>query len=110
MENYGTPAPATGNKKLVALMCYCGMMWVIGLLADEYKDDPFVKKHVNAGIQLTFSIFALILVNIIPILGQIVFCIAMIALLIFYIMGIVKAITGKDYVVPIIGEKFTVIH
>ena len=57
MENYGTPAPATGNKKLVALMCYCGMMWVIGLLADEYKDDPFVKKHVNAGIQLTFSIF-----------------------------------------------------
>ncbi len=110
MENYGTPAPATGNKKLVALMCYCGMMWVIGLLADEYKDDPFVKSHVNAGIQLTFSMFAITLVNIIPILGQIACGIAAIALVVFFIMGIVKAISGKNFVVPIIGEKFTVIH
>lgn len=108
MENYGTPANA-GSKKFMGLLCYLGF-WIVALLLDEYKNDAYIKSHANASIVLSAVLLISIIVNIIPFLGQLVYCIIAVMGLVFWIMGIVKALQGKTFTLPIVGEKLVVIH
>lgn len=104
MENFENNAPATStgdNSKLLAILSYFGA-WMFALLIKPEKDNEYVKNHAKNGIIVT----VLSLVNIIPFLGQL----AYIVVLVFAIIGIIKAAQGKTYDFPIFGGMFPVLN
>ena len=96
------PSAPSGNGKLYAILSYICPLWLIGLLAEPEKNDPYVKNHFNNGIVLSICG---VVCGIIPVIGWI----ASIAVLVFAIMGIVAAAQDNYFTIPIIGEKIKII-
>ena len=90
------------NNKLYNILAYVGILWLVGLIAA--KDEPDVKFHVNQGIVLTIAGFVAGILNIIPILGQILCLVICLVLFVFAIMGIVNAAKGEQKELPLIGK------
>lgn len=101
----------TNNNKVMAVLCYLGILWIIPLLT-EHKNDPFVKFHINQGIIL--SIFWVVvrvaswILSFIPVLGPIVSWAAWIAIVVLMVLGIMNAVNMEEKPLPIIGTLFTV--
>ncbi len=91
-----------GDNKIFNVLSYFGILWLIGLIAKP--NEPDVRFHVNQGIILSIALFAAGLLNIIPILGQILFGLVGLAVFIFAIMGIVSAVKGEQKELPLIGK------
>jgi len=103
---YGAP---TGSEKAFAILSYIGILWLIGLLKEPEKDVPYVKNHVNNGIILCIVNVAAAVLNIIPVVGTIVYGVVGLAAFVFAIIGIVKACQNTTYTIPLIGDKFVII-
>ena len=93
-----------GNSVLFSVLAYFGPLFLIGLLVSPEKDDPFVKCHVNNGIWLFIVCVAGGIIAGIPLLGWIIGALVELGTLIFFIIGIVKAINGEMYEYPIVGS------
>lgn len=106
-ENIETKS-ASGNAKVFAILSYIGILWLLGLLIEPEKNDPFVKNHVNNGILLSIGGAILGVLAVIPIV-QIVAGLASIAMLVFAIMGIVQAAGDKEFTIPLVGDKIQII-
>ena len=96
------PQAPAGNGKLYAILAYIGIFWLIGLLAEPEKNDPYVKNHVNNGLIL---FIAGLICLIIPVVGWL----CSIAVLVFAIMGIVYAAQNRLFTIPLIGDKFSLV-
>ena len=96
----GTVDSKSKNTNM-AILAY--ILFFIPLLTDA-KDDPFVKFHVYQGLTIFILAVAGAVVNIIPILGQIVSFAVSIAIVVFVIMGIISAAKGEEKELPIIGK------
>ena len=92
------PSEPINNAKIFAILSYIRGLWLLGLLIEPEKNDPFVKNHVNNGIILYI---AGIICAIIPFLGWL----CSIVILVFAIIGIVNAAQNKMYTIPLIGDK-----
>lgn len=101
----------TNNNKVMAILCYLGILWVVPLLTD-HKNDPFVKFHINQGIILTIAWAALfivgLLIGLIPVLGPLVNWVARLALFVLSILGIMNAVNMEEKPLPVIGTLFEV--
>lgn len=87
-----------GNDKLFAVLCYLDL-WMFALISNPEKNHEFVRNHIKNGIILSVCLMVL---AVIPFVGWI----AEIAVLVFSIIGIVKAIKGEEYNLPIFGNMF----
>jgi|SRR3989338_5097661 len=101
------PAPHGGSKdveenKAIAAIGYLGILCLIPLLAK--KDSPYAQHHGKQGLVLTIAWLILFVANVIPVFGQLVWFIGSIVLLVLSIMGIVKALNGELWEVPVIGQ------
>ena len=96
------------RTKVLSALCYISFVFMIVALLVE-PDSKFVRYHVNQSIVLTVFEFICGLVCVVPIIGWIVGAIGSIAVIVFTIMGIVRAAKGKAIDLPIIG-KYTVVH
>ena len=103
---YGAP---TGSEKAFAILSYIGILCLIGLLKEPEKDVPYVKNHVNNGIILCIVNVAAAVLNVIPVVGTIVYGVVGLAAFVFAIIGIVKACQNTTYTIPLIGDKFVII-
>lgn len=101
------------NGVLFAALSYVLILWVLGLVLEPHKNNPFVKKHVNNGIILT--ILALIcavicwVLNFIPVLGAIISAVVGLAFLGIMILGIYKAYKKQDFILPVIGDSIKIV-
>jgi uncharacterized membrane protein len=77
---------------------------IIFLVIEPYKNSSFVRFHSWQCIFLYLAGFVIGFVNVIPILGQIVFIIAMIGLFVMWIMALLKALKGERWEIPFIGK------
>jgi uncharacterized membrane protein len=102
------PAPHHGgskdvdDNKAMAAIAYLGILCLIPLLGK--KDSPYAQHHAKQGLILVIAWLILFVLNIIPVFGQLVWFIGSIVLLILSIMGIVKALNGEWWEVPVIGQ------
>ena len=81
---------SASNNKLMAIISYFGILWIIPLLTDA-KNDSFVKFHIKQGIILTISFFVVWVVGgMIPILGWMAIPILNLILFVIFIMGIIS--------------------
>lgn len=77
---------------------------IIFLLVEPYNRSSFVRFHAWQSIFLGIAAFAIGIINIIPILGQIIFLIGMLILFVAWIVALLKALKGERYQLPIIGK------
>lgn len=84
------------NPKAAAIMAYIPAFWVIAILASDYKNNKFIRFHMNQG--LILSLFMMLVP--IPIVGWI----WGIFLTVCMVMGIVNANGGKNKQLPLIGK------
>lgn len=86
------------NNKLMAVLCYLGILWLIPFLAA--KESPFVKYHLNQGLLVLILGLIVAAISWIPLIGWlcgvVVFALA--------IIGIVNAVNGKAQELPVIGR------
>ncbi|MBR2295147.1 MAG: hypothetical protein IJ869_05240 [Clostridiales bacterium] len=105
----GDSTTPVGNDKVFAILCYVGILWLLGLLIAPEKDHAFVKNHVNNGILLSICGVVVSIICVIPIIGWILGALLGIAIFVFWIMALIAAIQGKMHTLPIIGDKITLI-
>jgi uncharacterized membrane protein len=77
---------------------------IIFLVMAPYNTKPFVKFHAFQCLGLAVVMICLAFVNIVPILGQIVYAICGICMLVVWVICIVKASRGSAFKLPIISE------
>ncbi|MFH1910374.1 MAG: hypothetical protein ABIJ72_04305 [bacterium] len=95
---------AEGQKNIgMAVLCYLGILILVPLLTDA-KNDAFVKFHLKQGIVLIIASIAISVINIIPIIGQLISIVGGLIVFVLWIMGIINAAGGQEKELPIIGK------
>jgi uncharacterized membrane protein len=77
---------------------------LIFLLIDPYKQKPFVKFHAIQELGLTVVAFLLHFLVIIPVLGWIAYIVGSFALLIVWVLSIIKASQGGAFKIPFLAD------
>ena len=90
------------DDKVIAALGYIGILCLLPLLLK--KNSPFAQHHGKQGLVITIAWVLLWIGNIIPVLGQIVWFVGSIALLILVVMGMMKAMAGETWVMPYLGK------
>lgn len=95
--------------KLFAFIGYWGLLFLVPILAK--KDNKFAVFHGKQGMVLTIAFIAVIIVftilSIIPYIGilfMIIEWLALIVMCVFAIIGMIQALTGKYWKMPIFGD------
>lgn len=97
------PASGGDTAKLLAVFGYLtGIVALIAILIEPYKDDTFVRHHAMQALALAVAWILDSVVYAIPVLGWIAGPIISIALLVFAIMGAVKAWQGEMWEMPVV--------
>lgn len=91
------------QDKIQLVLSYLGCLCLIPLLT--VKDSDFVKFHAKQGLVLGLAIFVLSLVlNFIPVVGQIVSCVLFVGWLVAAILGITKSLKGERWRIPVVAD------
>ncbi len=99
----GRPGPASDTSKLLAALGYLiGIVALIAILIEPYKNEAFVKFHAIQALALWVVLIVANILVAIPVLGWIVWVVAWIGGLVLGIMGIINAFQGKYWEMPII--------
>jgi uncharacterized membrane protein len=98
-----TPPQGVANNNGMAILAYLGILIVIPFLTEAHK-DPYVKFHLKQGLALIIMEIVAMFIIAIPILGWIASPILWLASLVFIIIGIMNAASGKMKELPFIGQ------
>lgn len=96
------------NNKLMAVLSYIGFLWVIPYIARR-NESPYVRFHLNQGLPLLIgyvimSVFGFILPSLMGVFGRTFMWIIRTALMIFTVLGVFNAASGKAKKLPVIGD------
>jgi fumarate reductase subunit D len=100
--DYIPPQTNLDEDRLIAAIGYLGILCLVPLLLK--KNSAFAQHHGKQGLVVLLAWVVLWIGNIIPILGQIVWFVGSIALLILVILGMVNALQGKMWEMPFLGS------
>ena len=93
------------SKKATGIVAYISIIgWIIAFLAGDKEGAKF---HLNQALvvdvaMIIFNIVAGIL-RIVPVVGALISLVISIALLVFWIMGLVAAIKEEEKEIPLLG-------
>lgn len=90
------------ENKVLAAIGYISILCILPLVLKP--KSAFCKFHGKQGLVLLIAAVITGALNVIPILGQILFVIGSVAITILSILGILKALSGEYWEMPYIGE------
>jgi len=96
--------PGLADNVAVALAYVTIIPAILFLILEPYNRRPFVKFHALQCIGLALCSLIFSTVMIIPVLGWIVGVVGHLAVVVFWIISIIKAYQGVKYKVPVIGN------
>lgn len=106
MESPTNVTPPKSNdieeNKLLAVIGYLGILCLIPLLGK--KDSAFCQFHGKQGLVLFVAWLILWACNIVPVLGQLVFFLGSVGLLVLVILGMVHTLNGEEWELPLLGK------
>lgn len=102
MENMPQNTKDIDENKLLAAIGYLGILCLVPLLGK--KDSAFCQFHGKQGLVIFIVWLVFWACNIVPILGWTVFFFGSIGLLVLIIMGVVHALNGEEWEVPLLGK------
>ena len=94
--------PKNDYEKVLAALSY---VWVLVLVPFVLgHDKPFVAQHAKQGLALFIFELFLLLLGVIPILGWLAALAGWMAVMVAAVLGIVHALGGKAYEIPILNN------
>lgn len=90
------------ENKVIAAIGYIWVLFLVPLLGK--KESKFAQFHAKQGLVLFIASIILMVIGWIPILGWLIFFVGGISILIFSIMGIIKALQGEYWEMPLVGQ------
>ena len=88
--------------KVYAVIAYLGILCIIPLLLK--KDNKFALFHGKQGLVLFIGEIGAAIVNIVPVLGQLIWVLAVLVFGILSLIGIIQALMSNYWKMPIIGD------
>ena len=101
-----TPTPVADNGKTIAIISYITLVGlIIAFIMHSSNKTALGAFHIRQMLLLSLVGIVASFINIIPILGQIVWLIAGLGMLVLWVMGLIAAVNGEMKPMPLIGEK-----
>lgn len=100
-QDHVPPQVHLPDDRLIAAIGYLGILCLVPLILK--KDSAFAQHHGKQGLVLLIAWIVLWIGNVIPVLGQIVWMLGSIALIILMILGSVNALQGRLWQMPVLG-------
>src|SRR5579875_101746 len=103
---YAAPAADQGLSDTAAgALAYITIIpAIIFLVMEPYNRRPFVKFHAFQCLGLAVVWFCLGIIRIVPIIGLLIMLVGSLALLVCWVMSIIKASQGSYFKLPVISE------
>lgn len=98
----GGDAPSDTGKILAAIGYLVGIVALIAILIEPYKNERFVRHHAIQALAIWVGWILISVVSAIPVIGWIVAAVGWVALLVFSIMGLIKAFQGEYWEMPVV--------
>ena len=89
--------------KMYAVISYLWILCFVTLIVK--KDNKFAAFHGKQGLVLFLSWLFLLVIGIVPVIGNIIGFVGMIILMVLAFSGIIHALRGDYWVMPILGQK-----
>lgn len=104
IQSVGGPGDQVRDQdKIMLVLAYFVLFSLIPLLT--VKDSDYVKFHAKQGLVLCGIYFAFTLViNFIPVIGQLIWCVSVLGYLVVSVMGIMKALKGERWRIPVVAD------
>ncbi len=93
--------PSIADEKIIAAIGYLWILFLLPLLLK--KESEYCQFHAKQGMVLFITSIVLMVINIIPILGQIIFFLGSITIAVLALLGFVNALQGRKWKLPILG-------
>ncbi|MGD0631639.1 MAG: hypothetical protein ABR987_20100 [Terracidiphilus sp.] len=77
---------------------------IIFLIVEPYNKNSYIRFHSWQSIFLNIVAIVIGFINIIPILGQLIFLVGMLILFVAWIIVLLKALKGERFKLPLIGD------
>jgi uncharacterized membrane protein len=90
------------DSKVIAALSYVWILFLVPLIVK--KDSPFAKWHAKQGLVLFIAEIIGMIVGWIPLIGWLIGFVVFIFAVVVSIIGILKALGGEGYEVPVIGK------
>ena len=98
----GGDVPSDTGKILAAIGYLVGIVALIAILIEPYKNERYVRHHAVQALAIWVGWILISVVSAIPIVGWIVAAVGWVALLVFSIMGAIKAFQGEMWEMPVV--------
>ncbi|MBI5466135.1 MAG: hypothetical protein HY974_02520 [Candidatus Kerfeldbacteria bacterium] len=96
------PLAITQDDKVYAALSY---LWALALVPLLFKRDrAFVQFHAHQGFLLFAAEMAIGMVAVVPLLGWLVGFFGSLASVLFSVLGLVAALTGRTWEMPFLGR------
>ena len=95
-------SPLSDDNKAFAVLSYLGLLSLIPLLLK--KNNEYIQFHARQGFVLAIAEIAACFLNIIPFIGPIFWMILSFVFVIVSIVGIIKALEGEKWEIPVLSE------
>lgn len=93
----------TVENKILASLSYLGILVIIPILFNK-KKNKFVLFHAKQGLILLFVEIIISFVNVVPLLGMLVWFLAVFIFIIISVVGILKVWQEKEWQMPIVSD------
>ena len=90
------------DGKIYAVIGYLGILCIIPLLIK--KENKFALFHGKQGLILFIGEIGAAIINIIPVLGQLIWVLAVLVFGMLSLVGIVQALMGNYWKMPVVGD------
>jgi uncharacterized membrane protein len=102
-----SPPATTEEDKTVAIVAYLTLIgFIAAIIIHSNKKTKLGAFHLRQMLGFILSMFAVIILMIIPIIGWILLPIFYIFMLVCWIMGLVAAINGQMKPMPVVGPLY----
>lgn len=98
----GGDMPSDTGKILAAIGYLVGIVALIAILIEPYKNERYVRHHAVQALAIWVGWIAISVVSAIPIIGWIIAAVGWVVLLVFAIMGAIKAFQGEMWEMPVV--------
>ncbi len=105
------PVAAASPQDMEQGKTFAILSYVIGFIGLPFflvplitRKNEFALYHAKQCLMLWLAAIAVSFVNIVPCLGQIVWLVAIVALLVFNVLGLINATKGEAKPLPLIGK------
>lgn len=97
----------TMDAKMKAIVSHLfGIGWLIALIVNMNNKEEYASYYIRQNLGIIIFGIGLGFLNIIPILGQIIWAVGSIVLFVFWLLSLIWSIQGEMKPVPWIGEQF----